>query len=173
MCKFISCLTLLACLLLIAQWQCHKMGSGKVMEHACLSLVTHVLILVSVLFSSFICRSCAHYYPFLAIATCMCIKFSVCIGLFYFLLFVCVVGVGCSGVHAEVRGHIYRVSSLLPLLHGFWEPNSGCWALPTEPFCQLSVWVFFSHWNIWGEIDWCNGYPTSDKVLISYLSLGD
>lgn len=100
-----------------------EMGSGKVMEHACLSLVTHILILVSLPFSKLhraLC--CAHNIPFVVMVAYMCIKFN------FFTL--SVYGDISGGVellaHVEVREQIYRVNSLLPPLHGFWELNLGC-----------------------------------------------
>lgn len=51
-------------------------------------------------------------------------------------------GLECSGAHAEVRGHIYRVSSLLPLLHGFWSLYDK-YLYPLSPFASSQCEIFF------------------------------
>lgn len=113
------------------------------------SLVTYILILVSLSFSKLhTALCCARNVPFVIMVTYMCIKLSVCIGLF-FIVSSCgdISGGGELMAHARVREQIYRVSSPL---HGFWESNSGCQAYiygkylyPLIPLASFRCEIFF------------------------------
>lgn len=59
------------------------MGGGKVMECACISLVTLFECLCPLVVYAALC--CTHNYPIVAMATCVYIKFNVCIWGDYFL----------------------------------------------------------------------------------------
>lgn len=56
------------------------------MKYACLSLVTHIPIVVSVPFSSFMQLLAVHTTTFLLLWLCVYIKFSVCVEFYFFLL---------------------------------------------------------------------------------------
>lgn len=59
------------------------------MKYACHSLVTHIPILVSVPFSSFMQLLAVHTTTFLLLWLCVYIKFSVCVEFYFFYYCLC------------------------------------------------------------------------------------